>query len=71
MRHGYYLKRKRYAYSGTKEVTVKELGRKENRKRKTCVKTERKSAKDQTGRTIRTAARMIRTEPGRSGPRSG
>ena len=46
MRHGYYLKRKRYAYSGTKEFTVKKLGSKENRKRKTYVKTERKSAKD-------------------------
>ena len=42
MRHGYYLKRKRYAYSGTKEITVKKLGSKENRKRKTCMKTERK-----------------------------
>ena len=71
MRHGYYLKRKRYAYSGTKDFTVKKLGSKENRKRKTYVKTEKKSAKDQTGRTIGTAARMIRTEPGRSGPPSG
>ena len=42
MRHGYYLKRKCYAYSGTKEFTVKKLGSKENRKRKTCMKTERK-----------------------------
>ena len=70
MRHGYYLKRKRYAYSGTKEFTVKKLGSKENRKWKTCVTTERKSAKSQTGRTIRTAARTIRTELGRSGLRS-
>ena len=50
---------------------MKKQGGKENRKRKTYVKTERKSAKDQTGRTIRTAAGMIRTEPGRSGPPSG
>ena len=42
MRHGYYLKWKRYAYSGTKEFTMKKLGSKENRKRKTCMKTERK-----------------------------
>ena len=64
MRHGYYLKRKRYAYSGTKDFTVKKLGSKENRKRKTYVKTERKSAKSQTARTIRTAARTIQTEHG-------
>ena len=71
MRHGYYLKRKHYAYSGTKELTMKKLGSKENRKRKTCVKMERKGTKAQTGRTIRTAARTIRTEPGRSGPPPG
>ena len=71
MRRGYYLKRKRYAYSGAKDVAVKKPGSKENRKRKTYVKTERKSAKDQTGRTIQTAARMIRTEPGQSGPPFG
>ena len=75
MRHGYYLKRKRYAYSGTKELTVKKLGSKENRKRKTCMKTERKKHQgpgwpdDPDGgpddpdraRTIRTPIRTIRT----------
>ena len=74
MRHGYYLKRKCYAYSGTMEFTVKKLGSKENRKRKTCMKTERKKHQgpgwpdDPDGgpddpdraRTIRTPARMIR-----------
>lgn len=74
MRHGYYLKRKRYAYSGTNEFTVKKLGSKENRKRKTCMKTERKKHQgpgcpdDPDGgpddpdraRTIRTPARAIR-----------
>ena len=74
MRHGFYLKRKRYAYSGTKEFTVKKLGSKENRKRKTCMETERKKHQgpgwpdDPDGgpddpdraRTVRTTTQTIR-----------
>ena len=64
MKHGYYLKRRHYAYSGTKELAMEKLRSKENRKRKTCVKMEKKSAKSQAGRTIWTRSRMIWTQPG-------
>ena len=63
MRHGYYLKRTHYAYSGTNELAMEKLRRKKDRKRKTCVKTEKKSAKSQAGRMIRTRSRMIQTQP--------
>ena len=39
--------------------------------KKSFVECGRKNAKSQTGRTVWTAAQTIRTEPGRSGPRSG
>ena len=63
MRHGYYFKQTHYAYSGTKELAMKKLRSKKDHKRKTCVKTKKKSAKSQAGRMIRTRVQMIRAGP--------
>ena len=42
MRHGYYLKRRHYAYSGIKELAMETPRSEENPKKKMDMKTEKK-----------------------------
>ncbi|XBH92798.1 hypothetical protein VPH35_083855 [Triticum aestivum] len=64
MRHGYYLKQRHFAYSGTKELAMEKLRSKEDRKRRTYAKTEKRKGKTAKARMIQTVVRTIQPQPG-------